>query len=194
MAVVDRILLVYYGPFLAGRHTSLGHATGHYPYYADTFRGTLGIQGDEFDLFLQITRFRSFLGPFPYAELISDERYGAEREHLRGELESLRRTSGVLFVADPGRPEANAAALTQLRADLREAGKTPDDIPVVFQLNKQDLIAAGLVPPFDRSAFDWGADHDFVETTASRGIGSRDALDRAVVLAARARRAGRGGA
>jgi hypothetical protein len=191
MPIVDRILLVYYGPFLAGRHTSVAHATGTHPFYADRLRGHFTFDGDEFELYLQITRFRSFLGPAPYAELITDDHYLQERAALAGELMALQRASGVVFVADPSRPDANAASLRQLPIDLREAGKDPHDVPVVFQLNKRDLIAAGLAPAFDRSLFAWPS-CDFVETTAATGEGAREAMERAVRMAAAARKLRRG--
>jgi hypothetical protein len=190
MPIVDRILLVYYGPFLAGRHTSVAHATDSHPFHADRLRGNFSFDGDEFELYLQITRFRSFLGPAPYRELVADDNHLAVRTSLEGELKALQQASGVVFVADPSRPEANADSLRQLPIDLREAGKDPPSIPVVFQLNKQDLIAAGLAPAFDRSIFAW-PNCDFVETTAATGEGVREALKRAVYMAAAVRKSRR---
>ncbi len=53
----------------------------------------------------------------------------------------LTGADGVVFVADSqrGRQDANVESLENLSANLEEQGRTLDDIPWVLQLNKRDL-------------------------------------------------------
>jgi hypothetical protein len=58
-----------------------------------------------------------------------------------------RTVDGVVFVADSqtGRREANLEALRQLRWLLEDAGRSVDQVPVAFQLNKRDVPAIDTV-------------------------------------------------
>lgn len=56
----------------------------------------------------------------------------------------LEGVDGIVFVADArkDRLEANREALANLRANLAELGRDPDEVPILFQANKMDLEGA----------------------------------------------------
>lgn len=93
---------------------------------------------------------------------------------LEFELAFLRNVDGIVFVVDAQRERwgANLAALERLRRELRSASREPDEVPLVFQLNKCDLTAQ---PVFDASLTWTGA--WFFQTVATRGEGVRFPLD-----------------
>lgn len=92
-------------------------------------------------------------------------------------LERLCKAIGIVFVVDTQQPRLahNVGALARLREDLRRGGRDLDEIPVVFQLNKRDL--PGLAPnEVLRSALHSGR-CSYIESVASRGEGTREALE-----------------
>jgi len=83
----------------------------------------------------------------------------------------LEGVDGIVFVADARkeRLEANREALANLRANLVELGRDPDEVPIVFQANKMDLEgaveAARLADALDL------AGSVAIDATATEGVG-----------------------
>ena len=101
---------------------------------------------------------------------------------IRAEIDQLGRADGVLFVVDPqqARSEANLEALDNLRRDLASQGVDLDTVPVVFQVNKMDLD--------DLCSLEWVRVNlrvkgcDYVESIATRGAGTTEALTKLLEL------------
>lgn len=183
MQPAERLFVLYAGCFLSGRHASVGFITGQQPLYKDRLRGPFTAAGREHTIYIQILRRRSFLSPLlPFAEMLSDTTLtGDERKGITEEQEAHKLASVVVFVVDPIRERFNAEMLGVLERDLTLAGRDPASIPLVFQLNKQDLIARGEAPPIDRTGLEWPV-CDYVESSAISGDGVRRALERAIEL------------
>jgi hypothetical protein len=95
-------------------------------------------------------------------------------ERVRIERESLALADGIVFVADSQRERmpANVEKLAEMCADLRGA---PSEKPVVFQLNKRDL--ASSLPVVEMRTKLTTARCRYVESVATRGIGTMEALE-----------------
>lgn len=91
-------------------------------------------------------------------------------------LRFARTADGVVFVADSqtGRREANLEALRQLRWLMEDAGRSVDQVPIAFQLNKRD------VPTVDSAEFLHGLLRTprcaYVESVAPIGLGVMEAF------------------
>ncbi len=178
-----RFVALYAGCFLSGRHTSVGHVAGQVPFYKDRIKGPIAAAGTTQLVHIQILRRRSFLSPFlPFDEMLEDALLDpAERKSIENERDAHASASVVVFVVDPIRERFNAEMLGVLKRDLTLAGRDPASIPLVFQLNKQDLIARGEAPPIDRTGLTWPL-CDYVESCALTGEGARRAIERAIEL------------
>jgi signal recognition particle receptor subunit beta len=131
--------VVYYGPAASGKTTNLKHVYGRLDPAA---RGKLiaPTDGPERTLFFDFlpvdmgviqgvrTRFHLYTVPGQ----------SPQRESRRL---VLRGVDGVVFVADshPQRMAANRESLSDLEANLAEAGLVLSEIPVVIQYNKRDI-------------------------------------------------------
>jgi signal recognition particle receptor subunit beta len=134
--------VVYYGPGLSGKTTNLEHI---YNKMAPHLRGKMVSMKTKSDR----TLFFDFL-PIDGGEIAGfDVRfllytvpgqvyYTATRKLV------LKGADAIVFVADSQSDElpANRESLTNLRENLKEYGKTLDDIPWVIQYNKRDLESA----------------------------------------------------
>ena len=158
--------VVYYGPGLSGKTTNLEHI---YNKMAPHLRGKMVSMKTKSDR----TLFFDFL-PIEGGEIAGfDVRfllytvpgqvyYNATRKLV------LKGADAIVFVADSQSDElpANRESLNNLRENLKEYGKTLDDIPWVIQYNKRDLDSAlpvekleeelnpGGVPSFEGVATD----------------------------------------
>ena len=85
----------------------------------------------------------------------------------------LRGVDGIVFVADAAAMrKTNILALKRLASDLAAAGRRLERLPLVFQLNKYDLLAAGslLLPAATLAAdLDPGLRRPYWVTSAARG-------------------------
>lgn len=95
----------------------------------------------------------------------------------------LTGADGVIFVADSQivRLDANVESLDNLRDNLRELGKGLDDIPLVFSYNKRDLDDILSIEELDRALNP--KRHPSLATSATKGEGVFEPLDSIVRLA-----------
>ena len=110
---------------------------------------------------------------FYYEDLNDDRlppRVRAEAEHLRG-------CHGFIFVIDSqtARWDANLDEFDKLRRDLSVYGRSLDEVPIVFQLNKRDLndicaLEQARDALFTRSCA-------YVQSVAPQDIGTREAVN-----------------
>jgi len=144
---VMTVKIVYYGPGLSGKTTNLLHLHQAYPHAE---RGDLVKLDTETERTLFFDYFPANLGSIGGFRLKADfftvpgqSFYNATRKVV------LEGADGLVFVADshPNREDANVVTLQNMKDNLAAFGRTMDDLPVVFQWNKQDLKGA-LTPKF----------------------------------------------
>jgi signal recognition particle receptor subunit beta len=142
--------IVYYGPGLSGKTTSL-HAI--YAAVRPERRGELVSLATETDrtiffdfLPLHVERVRGLGVRFQLYTVPGQVFYAATRKLV------LAGADGVVFVADsqPQAHDANLESFDSLRANIAELGFELDDFPMVFQYNKRDL--PNVTPMRDMSA------------------------------------------
>ena len=133
------IKVVYYGPGLGGKTTSLQHI--HRTLRPD-LRGQLvslatGIDRTLFFDFLpvKLPKVKDFTIRMSLYTVPGQVHYNATRKLV------LQGADGVVFVADSqvARQEANIESLHNLYDNLRGHGMNPDTVPLVLQYNKRDL-------------------------------------------------------
>lgn len=85
---------------------------------------------------------------------------------------------GIVFVSDSqiARADANLESLENLKENLREQGKDISQIPIVFQHNKRDLPDLLPVEELDSILNPWGAPS--IPTSARIGEGVYEALEK----------------
>jgi 50S ribosomal subunit-associated GTPase HflX len=110
-------------------------------------------------------------------------------------LDDLARADGILFVADSQteRMQHNERHLRVLRTDLEPFGVNIDDVPIIFQLNKADLVDVPPVPrlvPADVMTARLSTRRcSHVVTSATTGLGIFESIDRVIeLIVARAER------
>ena len=132
--------IVYYGPGRCGKTTNL--LTVHSS-MADSARGkmlTIETKGDRtlfFDLLpLNLGKIRGFNIRIQLYTVPGQVMYAATRKLV------LKGADGLVFVADPlqGRRERNVGSLEDLRTNLLEYGLKLEEMPLVIQYNKRDLV------------------------------------------------------
>jgi mutual gliding-motility protein MglA len=142
--------IVYYGPGLSGKTTSL-HAI--YAAVRPERRGELVSLATETDrtiffdfLPLHIERVQGMGVRFQLYTVPGQVFYGATRKLV------LQGADGVVFVADsqPECRDSNLESFESLRTNIAELGIDLEDFPIVFQYNKRDLQNA--VPVRELSA------------------------------------------
>lgn len=96
---------------------------------------------------------------------------------FRAHLDYLGRVDGIIFVADSQieRREANGEGVESLARNLAEVNRKRDDVPVVFQCNKQDLSNA-RAPEEMKSELVWPR-CVHVGASARKGIGMANVLE-----------------
>ncbi|HIJ90670.1 MAG: GTPase domain-containing protein [Desulfobulbaceae bacterium] len=132
--------IVYYGPGRCGKTTNLltVHST-----MADNARGkmlTIETKGDRtlfFDLLpLNLGTIRGFNIRIQLYTVPGQVMYAATRKLV------LKGVDGLVFVADPlqVRRERNIESLEDLRVNLLDYGLKLEELPLVIQYNKRDLV------------------------------------------------------
>jgi signal recognition particle receptor subunit beta len=166
--------IVYYGPGLSGKTTSLRRI---YDSIRPTHRGemvSLATEGDRtlfFDFLpVKVERVGSSAVRLALYTVPGQVFYNATRKLV------LQGADGVVFVADsqPAALDSNLESLENLRDNLREMGIAPEQFPMVIQYNKRDLPGALPVAEL-RARLNLGQVPDF-ETIAEQGKGVLDAL------------------
>jgi signal recognition particle receptor subunit beta len=168
--------LVYYGPGLAGKTTSIQHIyqntsperrTQLVSLATDTER-SLSFDFQPLALALPIRGFQPRLHLFTVPGPIYND--PARKLILRG-------VDGLIFVADSqdARAETNVESLEELESNLAIRGLDFDTVPIVFQYNKRDLpnvlpvaVMDTMLNPDGRTRF---------ESVAARGVGVFEALE-----------------
>ncbi|MFQ5697299.1 MAG: ATP/GTP-binding protein [Myxococcota bacterium] len=91
--------------------------------------------------------------------------------HLAKRRELCEAVDGIVFVADlrPTRHEATVAALDELRGHLKSYGRSLEDVLLIVQYNRRDLVDENAIEALHRRL---GLDPDCVfESVASEGTG-----------------------
>ncbi len=136
--------IVYYGPGRCGKTTNL--LTVHSS-MADNARGkmlTIETKGDRtlfFDLLpLNLGKIRGFNIRIQLYTVPGQVMYAATRKLV------LKGADGLVFVADPlqVRRERNIESLEDLRTNLLEYGLNLEELPLVIQYNKRDLVGTPI--------------------------------------------------
>jgi signal recognition particle receptor subunit beta len=172
--------IVYYGPGLSGKTTSLKQI--HAGVGPET-RGqliSLSTEGDRtlfFDFLpLKIERVRGLSLRLQLYTVPGQVFYDATRKLV------LNGADGVVFVADSqaSARDSNAESMSNLSTNLAELGIDLEHFPLVIQYNKRDLPQVLPVEELRRELNPLGAPE--FETVASRGEGILPALSEAVRL------------
>ena len=90
----------------------------------------------------------------------------------------LTGSDGIVFVSDSqtARADANLESLDNLRDNLVDQGRNIADVPLVFQHNKRDLPDVLPIEELDRMLNRWGAPS--LPASAKTGLGVYEALER----------------
>ena len=166
--------IVYYGPGLSGKTTSLQYI---HQSLKPTHRGelvSLATEGDRtlfFDFLpVHLGKVRDLDVRLQLYTVPGQVFYGATRQLV------LEGADGVVFVADSQRSahERNVESLQDLADNLRKMGTSLNQLPFIIQYNKRDLPDCGTLEEMRRLLNPNGVP-DFA-TTASKGVGVVEAL------------------
>lgn len=172
------VKLVFYGPGLGGKTTSLQSIHANSP--AET-RGQLVSLATPVDrtlyfdfLPLRAARVRGHHVRLQLFTVPGQVYLNATRKLV------LAGADGVVFVADSQRErlDANLESLENLAENLAEQGDGIEEIPLVFQYNKRDLPGVVSLMELDRELNE--RDRPSFATVATTGEGVLDVLDRLV--------------
>ncbi len=168
------IKIVYYGPGLGGKTTSLQYM---HSVLKPENRGRLislatGIDRTLYFDFLpiQLPRIKNFTIRMSVYTVPGQVHYDATRKLV------LQGADGVVFVADSQTPrqDANVESMENLYENLRTHGMDPETVPLVLQYNKRDVPNAMPVERLERE-LNWRHVPAF-ETNALKGDGVFPAL------------------
>jgi signal recognition particle receptor subunit beta len=166
--------IVYYGPGLGGKTTSLQAV---YAVVNPRVRNpmiSLATGADRtlyFDFFpLQLPKIRGYRVKLHLYTVPGQVHYNSTRKLV------LSGADGVVFVADsqPDRLSANTESMANLAENLKEQGDDLERIPLVLQYNKRDAPHAISVAELDRALNPRGL--PVFETVATQNAGVFDAL------------------
>lgn len=172
------VKLVYYGPGLGGKTTSLQHIHSASPPETRGQLVSLATPVDRtlyFDFLpLRIPPVRDHQVRLQLFTVPGQVYFNATRKLV------LTGADGVVFVADSQRVrhDANIESLQNLAQNLEEQGRSLGSIPLVFQYNKRDLPDVNDIEELDRSLNALGA--PAVPSSATTGGGVLEALDQLV--------------
>jgi signal recognition particle receptor subunit beta len=166
--------IVYYGPGLSGKTTTLQRIHASIRAEARGKLISLSTEGDRtlfFDFLpLRIEQVHGLSVRLQLYTVPGQVFYDATRKLV------LNGADGVVFVADsqPLAVDSNEEALSNLETNLSELGIELRAFPFVIQYNKRDLPTALPIPELRRRLNAWSVPE--FETVASRGDGVLDAL------------------
>lgn len=178
-----RLKVVYAGPGLSGKTTNLRVLHGSLPPERRGRLVSLSTQDDR-------TLFFDFM-PLDIRNVgghhlrLSVYSVPGQSIYRVSQLLILRDVDGLVFVADshPFRKTANITSIEELRSSIVELGRSPDDIPIVFQYNKRDLPNRLPLDDLDAALNPRGA--PFVPAVATEGKGVVQTLKEITRLAVR---------
>ncbi|MFW6051034.1 MAG: GTP-binding protein [Myxococcota bacterium] len=174
------IKLVYYGPGLGGKTTSLQRIHSSSPPETRGQIVSLATPVDRtlyFDFLpLRLPPVRDLHVRLQLFTVPGQVYFNATRKLV------LTGADGVVFVADSQRErhDANLESLENLQENLAEQGRPIEDMPLVLQYNKRDLPNVLGIEELDRSLNPRGAPS--FGTCATEGQGVLDALDKLVQM------------
>ena len=168
------IKIVYYGPGLGGKTSSLQHM---HTVLKPEHRGRMislatGIDRTLYFDFLpiQLPKIKNFSIRMSVYTVPGQVHYDATRKLV------LQGADGVVFVADsqPARQDANIESMENLHENLKNHGMDPNTVPMVIQYNKRDLPSIMPVGQMNRELNFRGV--PWFETSATKGFGVFEAL------------------
>jgi GTPase SAR1 family protein len=167
------IKIVYYGPGLSGKTTNLQYLHSKLDPRSRGKLLSLATEADRtlfFDFLpVELGKINDFSIRFQLYTVPGQVRYNATRKLV------LKGADAVVFVADSQREtrEQNIDSLKNMRENLLENNINPDDIPVLFQYNKRDLLNILSVDELNKDLNENGK-HEFRVSVAINGIGVED--------------------
>ena len=170
--------IVYYGPPLGGKTTNLAHLHAVMPNDVKGDLTMLSTQQDRtlyFDFLpLRSRAIKGFVSRFQLYTVPGQPIYDKTRQIV------LTGVNGVVFVADSqwSKMTDNADSLQNLHKNLGTHGRTLEQLPFLFQLNKRDLADIAPVSYLDFLLNHKGPRADCIEAVAKDGIGVDDCLNR----------------
>src|SRR5579859_5027605 len=179
--------IVFYGPGLGGKTTTLQHIHGT---SKPENRGELVSLATDTDrtlyfdfLPLKILQLGDLSVKLQLYTVPGQVYYAATRKLV------LSGADGIVFVADTqqARLESNLESLDDLNTNLADQGRKLSSIPHVFQWNKRDLVDLVPLDELDRKLNLFAAPS--IATVATRGEGVFDVLERVTRLVVDAYRA-----
>lgn len=162
--------LVYYGPALGGKTTSLKHIHRVIDPEGKTKLVSLDTDQDRtlfFDFLpIEVGLIGAYKVKIQGFTVPGQVKYNMTRRYV------LTGADGIVFVADsdPGRVVENVESLINLGDNLRAHGLNVNDIPLVFQHNKQDLPQALRPEELDRKLNFRGVPSFATVATEGRGV------------------------
>ena len=166
--------LVFYGPGLGGKTTSLQHIHSTLPGENRGKMISLATEEDRtiyFDFLpLHLGKIQDFAVRVQLYTVPGQVRYNATRKLV------LRGADGLVFVADSQKHKklADAESYNNMEQNLREHGKDLKELPHILQFNKIDL--PGIMNSEELNQLLNKYNVPFFETCATNGIGVFDAL------------------
>jgi signal recognition particle receptor subunit beta len=167
--------IVYYGPGLGGKTTSLQYLHQH---IVPDRRGEMLFLNTDTDrtiyfelLPLRVGRIQDFRLRFQVYTVPGQVKYNNTRRAV------LQGADAIVFVADSqrSRQEANGISLDNLKANLAGYNQRLEDVPLVYQYNKRDLEAIATIEELNRDLNPRGL--PYFESVAREGIGILDAFE-----------------
>jgi mutual gliding-motility protein MglA len=166
--------IVYYGPGLGGKTSSLQHIHRAIKPEARGQLISLATGADRtlyFDFLpVRLPKLRGYTIRVQLYTVPGQVHYNSTRKLV------LTGADGLVFVADSqrDRKEANVESLDNLRENLAEQGHALDKIPHLFQYNKRDVLSVQPVPEMEAALNRFKA--PYFETCATSGHGVFEAL------------------
>ena len=171
------IKVVYYGPGLSGKTTNLQYL---HTVFEPAKRGKLLSLATESDrtlffdfLPIHLGKISDFSIRFQLYTVPGQVRYNATRKLV------LKGADAIVFVADSQREmsEQNLESLTNMRENLLANNINPDDIPVILQYNKRDLVNILSIDQLNNELNENGK-YDSIEAIAIEGTGVEETFQR----------------
>lgn len=175
------IKVVYYGPGLSGKTTNLQYL--HTVLEPDRKGKLLSLATEtERTLFFDFMpvdfgKIKDFSIRFQLYTVPGQVRYNATRKLV------LKGADAIIFVADSQYEmrDQNIESLKNMRENLIANNIKPDDIPVILQYNKRDLLNIMSINELNEDLNE-GRRYEYIEAIAINGVGVEDSFQRITQL------------